>query len=292
MNSMILSLLIAAQVVVFQFVAVVFTKSVFAVGLGEPPEELARRMSEYQRRVSRQRYALGGVLLVLAVAVQWIVPSGDGAAKLMLTALSLTSTAAFVAAVVQDRKTMRRAHAELPDGGTRRASLTPRKPGYWYNPYWELVPIAMVSVTCAYVYSLTLQLEAVPSMAWLWLGLQAVIAFGGLWYAARRGLRVPNISRRIAMFRRRPELALQFGERLAANEARYFMVVKVLVALLFGLKVVRSGMEALNNPAVATVDVLKWISVGLMLLAYAGFIWRLGRITKRAMSKVEGGVRT
>lgn len=287
MSTMIIVMTVLAQVLVFQFLSVAFTKSVARVQLGDLPEPLAGRLHSYLKRASRFRYMLGAGLLLAAVVIRWLLPLAIGPTKLLLAVVSVGSSAAFVAAVVRDRRTMRAVYDELPEAGVRRASLTPRPAGYWYNPNWELVPICTVAVTLAYVYWLTLELTSVPALVWVWLGAQAVFAFGALWYAARRGMRVPNVSRRLASFRNQPELALQFGERLASLEAGYFMVAKILIAFLLGLMVVQAGIDSTGSAGGGTVDLLKWLLVGLLVLAYLLFVWRLGRIAKGALTEVE-----
>jgi len=288
MNSILIVLTVLVQVLVFQFLAVAFTRSVFVVRLGSPPEPVAAKVAGYLQKAARSRYLLGAILLALAIVIRWVLPLSVGMAKLSLAVVSLVSAFAFVAAVVRDRNFARAAQDELPEAGIRRASLAARPSRYWYSPYWELVPICLVGITCVYVYWLTLQLTTLPAMIWVWLGVQVVFAFGALWYAARWGMRVPNVSRRLAMLRKHPELALKLGERLAANEARYFMPAKVLVTLLLGLKVLREGMEAMGSAGVETVALLKWLLVGLLILTYVLFILQLGRITKGAMREAEG----
>jgi hypothetical protein len=238
MSFLALNLVVIGQIVVFQFASVPFTRSVFEARLGDLPHPLSTRSDDYLRKGARYRFALGAVLLVAALACTLGLPSDPQTRKLMLAVVSLISSAAFAIASFRDRRTVNALHRQLPDAGRRRASLRPRSISLWYHTSWEVLPVAVFLVTAGLTAVLARRLDPVPTEMWLLVSLQGAFVIGALLYTYRYGTGVPNVSSRLALFRERPELALEFGERLAEKEMRYFMQAKISVSLLLGVSAV------------------------------------------------------
>ncbi len=286
MNIPVLTLVVVGQVVVFQFASVAFTRSVFTVLLGDSLDPPARETAAYLRKAGRRRYLLGGVFLLLVLATRLVFPATSVTAKLLLAAVSLASSGAFAYAWRVDRRAVCSMRDALPEAGVRRASLKPRAVSHGYRSLWELLPVAIVLATAVFTIEVGGRLERISTEMWTLQILQAVFVFGALAYTRRYGIGVPNVSSRLAMLRNRPELALEFGERLAALEMCYFMAAKIGVALLLGLGVAGAGAEALGHATVPALDGATWVIAGLLLVLFAVFIVHLLKLTKGLLRHV------
>lgn len=281
MSASVLASVVIGQIAVFQFAAAAFTSSVFAAILGPLAEPTATKCAAYLRRTEHRRFLLGGVLLALAVACLLGLPVDPGARKVLLAAASLTSAGAFGGAFFNDRRALRAMREALPDGGVRRASLERRDVSWWYNPIWELVPVATLVATIALAVSLGHRAGPVPARMWVLQILQVVVVVGGLVYTYRWGTAVPNVSTRLATLRHRPELALKFGTQLAAREMQYFMGAKIGVALLLGVSTVGPALEMLEHPAAQVLNVAEWVIVGLLLALFLAYTLTIVALTRR-----------
>lgn len=288
MNLSVLASIVIIQIVTFQLVSVGFTRSLFAAILGDPPEPLSRQAAAYLRKATHFRYALGGLLGLVALASLFLVPLDERARKVVVAGASVISGAAFAVASARDRCVVRRLRAALPDAGVKRASLEPRSVRQWYSPVWEGLPFAIVIATIALALWLSNKLGHIPTEMWVLPVVQGMFAVGALLYTHRHGAAVPNVSARLAMFRNHPEAALRFGERLAAREMLYFMFAKIGVTLLLGVTTLRVGLNALEHQAAHLVGLLSWTIVGLLLVMFAVYVLELVRLTKSAQGKVQG----
>lgn len=289
MNSLVLAFVVIGQIAVFQFAAVTFVRSVFAAILGDPPDPLAREISTYLRSASRYRFVLGGVLLLFTLASAIGLPPESVVRKLLLAAVSLTSSGAFAYASVTDRRTVRMFREALPDFGVRRASLRPRASAHWYGVAWEVLPVVILAATLVATITLAPQLGHIPTEMYVLQILQVAVVIGTLLYTFRHSMAVPNVSSRLAMLRDRPELALDFGERLAAREMRYFMAAKIGVALLLGVSVVKAGLDELGHAAAPLLGTANWVIIGLLLASFATFVFQVGALTRRMQHQAQQG---
>lgn len=287
MNSHVLTFIVIGQIIIFQFVAVALTRSVFTVTLGNPSGPLLSRVSSYLRKVTWVRTALGAALLILAMTSFLSLITDASARKILLTAVSLASTAIFAAGLIHDRRTVRSMRRELPDAGMKRASLGPRSIADWYQPSWEAVPIALLLATVVLTVIVGLRLGEVPVKMGVLQILQAAFVVGALLYTVRYGIAVPNVSSRLPMLRDRAELALEFGEQLAAREMRYFLLAKIGVTLLLGVHTIRVGLEALHHGAASVLDAGEWIIVAVLLLLFAGYVMQIMTLTRGVLRRVE-----
>jgi hypothetical protein len=287
MNLSILALLIMAQVFVFQFAAVAFVRSVFSAVLGNPPEPLASKSALYLGKAGLHRVVLGGVLLLCALATLVGFPGDPTLRKILLAVVSVTSSGAFAWATVNDRRALRSMRDALPDAGVRRASLEPRAVSHWHGLVWDILPIVILLATVVLTIILGRRLGYVTTHMWVMQILQAVFVIGAVAYTFRRGVAIPNVSSRIAMLRDRPELALTFGKRLAAQEMQYFAIAKIGVALLLGISVAEAGLEPLNSPALSVLGVASWVIVGALLVLYAIFVSQIMILTRRMQHQVQ-----
>lgn len=287
MNSSVLALVVIGQIAVFQFAAVAFTRSLFAALLGYPSDPLAGESATYLRKASRYRFILGGVLLVFALASLIGLPADATTRKLLLAVVSLTSSGAFAYASVKDRRAVRSMRKALPESGVRRASLQPRAVSHWYGTAWEILPIAILLATVVLTITLGRRLGYITTKMWVLQILQAAFVIGALVYTIRHGIAVPNVSSRLPMLRDRPELALEFGERLAAREMQYFMVAKIGVTLLLGVGTVHVGLEALEHSAAPLLNAAKWAIIGLLLALFTAFVLHIVALTRRMQSQIQ-----
>ena len=281
-----LPVIVVAEICLFQFVSIGLTRSLFSVYLGKPPEGISDRVARYLSRVARFRFAIGGLLglVVLTVLLGW--PADPGVRKLVLAVVSVTSALAFGAGFVSDQQTVRSLVKTLPESAVRRASLAPRSIDQWYAPAWEVVPLVILGSTAAFVLWMA-STSSLPEVAWAMLGLQAAFVVGALFYTLRFGSAVPNVSQRVAALRDRPEIAMRLGERLAAREMQYMMLAKNGVALLLGVSVVHAVLRDHHHELTPWLGVASWVLVGLLMLAFAGYIVQVTALVRRTMQDSE-----
>jgi hypothetical protein len=287
MNSSALALIIIGQITVFQFLSVAFVRSLFVAQLAHPPQAPSGAAAHHLYRARRHRFALGAILLVPALIGFFGLPTEPGLRKLFLAAVSLVSSVAFAGASLVDHRALRVLRDALPDGGVRRASLEPRSASHWYRRLWELLPVALVLLTFALTTVLGRRLGHIPTEMWVLQILQAAFVAGTLLYTARYGAAVPNVSSRLAMLRDRPEVALEFSERLAARQMQYFMAAKIGVALLLGVSTIEVALKALDHPRVALAEAVSWAVVGVLVLMFAGFLLQIITLTKSMQRQAE-----
>jgi hypothetical protein len=284
---MTLAILVIAQVAVFQFLSISFTRSLFRLLLGDAPEPASGKAATYIRGAARQRFFLGGLLALVALAILVGLPAAVGARKVLLAAVSLVSTAAFVIASVAERKAASSIAAELPGFGLRRASLQPRTLSRWYHPAWESVPIAIFIATSIVALVLWSRLDQTPVSMWVLLPIQGVFVSGALLYTVSHGVRVANVSSRFVALRDQPEVALRFSERLAGVQMRYFMLVKVCISLLFGIGALHTGLEVLAPAAGPFLAALRWGTVITLLTAYAAYLLQIVTLTRHLQRHLQ-----
>ncbi len=290
MNAPVLALIILGQIVVFQFLSVAFVRSLFAAHLTHPPEPPSGAAADHLGKARRHRFALGTILLIPVLIAFFGLPNDPGLRKLILAAVSLVSSVAFAGASLIDRRALRTLRDALPDASVRRASLQPRSLSQWYGRSWEIVPLALVLLTLAVAITLVHRLGHIPTEMWVLQILQAAFVLGALVYTVRQGATVPNVSLRLAMLRDRPEVALEFGEHLAAREAQYFMAAKIGVALLLGINTLEVALKALGHPAAAVADAVSWVVVGVLVLMFGGFLLQIITLAKHMQRQVGNEV--
>jgi hypothetical protein len=286
-NSSVLTFVVIGQIAVFQFLSVGFARSLFTAHLGKLPEPLGSKAAAYLDKARRYRFGLGLVLLLLALASLLGLPPDPQARKLLLVVVSLTSSAAFAFASVSDRRAVRAMRKALPEAGVRRASLQPRSASHWYPSAWEILPIAILVTTVVLAIALGRRLGHIATEMWVLQFLQAAFVIGALLYTSRYGVAVPNVSSRLAMLRDHPEVALEFGERLAAREMRYFMLAKIGVALLLGVSTVEAGLKALDHEAASLLGAVSWVIVGVLLVMFVTFVLQIVTLTKHMQNQIQ-----
>lgn len=287
MNISVLVFVVIAQIIVFQFVAVAFTRSLFTAVLGPMPDWPAGEPAAYLRSSGRRRFVFGSVLLAMAVAGLVGLQANMEARKVLLAVLSLISAGAFVYAFLRDRRALRMMRDAFPDAGVRYASLRPRTISQWYHPIWELIPIGILVATVVLTAYLGRRGGLIQTRIWVLQALQAAIVIGALVFTYRQGIAVPQVSRRFAMLRDRPKEALEFGERLAAREMQYFMSAKIGVALLLGVSAVGVALKTLAPTVALVLDITEWVLIGLLLALFAAFMWQVVALTRRVQNSTS-----
>lgn len=278
---------ICAQIVVFQLFPIPLTRSLFRARLDTPPPSVDAELRRYVHDSSRSRSLLGAILLVVALGggLLGLGPTVAGP-KILLAVVSLTSSAAFLAATVRDRRVLHSLLGRLPEASRRIASLERRHLSRWYRPAWEVLPIVVLVVTGTLAALAGLRSGALPPRTWLLLALQAAFVLGGLLYVLQRAPAVTPVPQRPVSVRDRPEAALRVGEDLLAREMRYFVAARIGVALLLGTSVAEDALGALRHPAAPVAGAATWGLVGVLLLAFARYLRDVLRATRRALGPV------
>ena len=137
MTIAVLSVVVLAQIALFQFMSAFANRSLILQELRSLDGPVPDRLAEHSRRAPIVRMALGTVLGCLALLPLTGLLIGPGFGKLLLVVVSITSAIAFAFANARDRKMMRLLVDHLPGGGVRRASLEPRSLRQWYHPALE-----------------------------------------------------------------------------------------------------------------------------------------------------------
>ena len=298
MTIAVLSLVVLAQIALFQFVSAIANRSLILQELRSLDDPAPARLAEHSRRAPIVRMVLGTVLGCLALLPLTGLIIGPGLGKLLLVVLSITSAIAFAYANARDRKMMRLLVDHLPGGGVRRASLEPRSLRQWYHPALEAIPIALFVATFLFLvgnpeFIMTGQASANTDLsgdrlhALLLFGLQGLIVFGGLYHSLRKGVDVESMATHIPSLRKRPEVALRLGERLAGTQVRYFMFAKIGVALLLGAKVVEKVFEATGNPSASFWDAIGWGLLAVFLVGFFFYLRKVGTLSRRMQQEMD-----
>ena len=294
MTIAVLSVVVLAQIALFQFMSAFANRSLILQELRSLDGPVPDRLAEHSRRAPIVRMALGTVLGCLALLPLTGLLIGPGFGKLLLVVVSITSAIAFAFANARDRKMMRLLVDHLPGGGVRRASLEPRSLRQWYHPALETIPIVLFIATLLFLVSdpefITTgqaDLSGDRLHVLLLFGLQGLIVFGGLYHSLRKGVDVESMATHIPSLRKRPEVALRLGEKLAGTQLRYFMFAKIGVASLLGASVVEKVFKATGNPGASLWDAIGWVLLAVFLIGFVFYLKKVGKLSRRMQQEME-----
>jgi hypothetical protein len=285
----ILTIIVIGQIVAFQFLSIAFTRSLFVACLGTPAEPLSSELNDYLNKVRRYRFILGAALLLVVLAIVLGIPADSGVQKIVLAVVSVTSSAAFAMASIMDRRAARAMRDRLPGSERKVASLEPRSVSHWYHLVWEIVPAVILLATLAVTVAVGRRLGQPTTEMWVYQAFQAAFVMGAIFYTYRYGVTVPNTAARLAMLRDHPDVALEFGQRLAAKDMQYFMLAKIGVALLLGVNAVEAGLQALHHSAASILDSVSWVIVSILLVMFAAYVLTIVALTRHMQSQLRGG---
>lgn len=157
MNLTLIAVMVIVQIMVFQYCATLVVR--LASGLpkneGGLAPEVRARIEGLHRRVRRTEAVLGAALLAGALLTALVLPLSLGPRKLILGALSLTSTAGLLWGYLVTYRDLYRIAGELPDPGRRVADLQPRKLATYYSPWREVLPWGLVAATLGATFYFT-----------------------------------------------------------------------------------------------------------------------------------------
>jgi hypothetical protein len=294
MTIAILSLMILGQIALFQFLAALANRSIMRQEfrlLEDPPSD---RLTAHVRRAPVFRIGLGVILggLVLLPLTGYL--ADPLTAKLLLVGISLTSAVAFALANARDREMMRLLADLAPGGSVRRASLEHRSLRQYYHPLLEVIPILIFVATLIFLVSVPGLVSAGESMftgarthILALFGLQAVLVFGALYYAQRRGVNVNSMATYIPSLRQRPEVALRLGKELAGTQIRFFIFARIGIAALLGLTIVGKVLVASGDPSAFLWSAIRWGLFGVLLIGFLLYLKRVGRVSRRMQEEME-----
>jgi hypothetical protein len=266
---LVLVLVVALQVVVFQFLSPRLFRALpdLLVGPVGLPADVAAEVATYRGRVGRGDRVAGVVfLLILAVAVLAGAAAGvgAGAVKLAAAGVSLASSGALAAGYLRGRKLSRRLASRVPAPAVRTAPVARRGLSQHYPPLWEVVVLV---VWWAAAVPAVIGLMAGESRTALVIVLvfQAAVALGGLALALRHavGARLPQ--------RARFGLADSLGE--AVDRALRRVEMRVLLALRIGLLALL-GLQAAEYAAASPTAPpgAQWAVVAALLMVFGVYL--------------------
>lgn len=275
MKLTVLVVLVALQVVVFQFLAVRLSRVLpgYLVGSRELPAETVAGIGRYRRRLGRGRWWAGIVLLMLlGFAGSGVV--APGAQKLVVTAVSLASSAILLIGYVRDRRRVGTLALSVPVPARRTGTLERATLSRHYGLGWEVVPVA------AWIATLVLAVIAI------WAGeadafgpvvLQTGVVVGGfllsLWYA-RSG---PGLPQRARAHLGEPQMALGLDASLRTLELRALLATRIGIVVLLCLKQAETALPVLGVRLPLVLGVLEWGVIAGLLAVFAVYVRRLGR---------------
>lgn len=274
---------VAVQVIVFQMLSRRLTRVLpdVLVGVRDLPAATEAELERFRARAGGGRVVAGAVLLgILAAAVA--VGTSTTAAKLMVTAVSLTSSLLLVGGCIRDRVVVGRLAAAVPAPAVRSAAVSRPRLRDLYSPLWEVVVIGVW--IAAAVPAVRGILAGVPASGLLLtiVLLQAVVALGGLvfvvWYVAS-GARLPQRAR------------VRFGaaagsgvdHALRQAEFRAFLAARSGILVLLGVQA--ASRTPVADDYARFLDGASWAMVGALIVVFGVYLVATARITARARAE-------
>jgi len=298
MTMVILTPVVLAQIVLFQFIAALANRSIIRRELGSADGPVPGTVTDHARRAPNVRMVLGAVLACLAILPLTGLTGAAVTGRLLITAVSVISAVAFVVALAKDRKVMRLLADTMPGGSVRRASLERRTLSQWYHPAFEAIPIVIFVATALFLINtpglvftgsngVDPDVASGRSHVFVLLGLQGLLVFGALYRSIRKGVDVDSMAQHIPSLRKRPEASLRLGEQMAGTQLRFFMFAKIAIASLLGAAVVENVLEATGHPAAMMWDVFGWGIVGVLMVSFFFYLRRVAKISRQMQQVME-----
>lgn len=294
MNHHVVFAIIAAQVLVFQFLATGWVRAMlaFRLGLRDLPTGAADAVAAHDRRATRAARALGALLLLAAAALALLPGPSHAQRKVGLTFVSLASSAGLLVQLLVEQRALRALAALLPPPAMRSASLEPRRLDRYYPAWLESAPWLAFAVTVSFTIlavrrmlpGLPAELAAVAESVELWLAPLAQLLFAGMGALAARSVLHgrPLISQQSRSSLGDPAVAIRLEETLRRIKLRGLLGVRLTIVLMFALMQARRIYAPGDHGGLLAAAV--WGLVAVMLGLFAVLMLRVAGLRKGASS--------
>ena len=302
MNIDVIFALVAIQVLVFQLLGGRFAAAL-AGGLPrrhDLPPEAAAALDRERAGAGHGRQLLGGLLLVAAALLAYVLPLGYAARKLGIAAVSVLSSLVLAAGFALDRRRLLGLLERIPDPGWRAASLQRRTLGRYYHPLWEAVPPLIWAATLLATFRLapatsspppaaaaasagptTLGLYALPA-------LQAVLVVVLLLLTFRTMHGGGDALRRLGVLLGDPHGSVELGEALRRLEMRSFVALKICVIAMLAAAQVVKLLAAGGHQLPLLLREADMLVVVVMVASYAAYLLRARRLAQQVERPAAG----
>ena len=298
MTMVLLSLVVLAQIVLFQFIAALANRSIIKQELRAMEDPGPGPVKDHARRAPTVRITLGVVLACVAILPLVGLAGAAATGKLLVATVSAVSAIAFAVALAQDRKILRLLADTVPGGSLRRASLERRTLSQWYHPAFEAVPVVILVATALFLLSipgfvftgsteLDANLAGERSHVLVLFGLQSLLILGALFRSLRKGMDMESMAQHIPGLRQRPGVSLRLGEQMVGKQLRFFLFVKIAVASLLGSLVVENVLGATGHPVAMAWDGLGWGILGVLLVRFFFYLRGVAGISRQMQQEME-----
>ncbi len=293
MNHHVISAVIIAQVLVFQFLAVGWIRAMlaFRLGMSALPPEVARSLADHNRRARAGGYLAGGLLLLAAVGSALVPGLADPQRKIGLALVSLGSSAGLGIQMLLERRALQAIAAQVPPPAVRSASLEPRRLGHYHPTALEGVPMLVFCLTVAFTLlamrgllpGLPPAFETARDTVELWLAplAQLVFAIGGA--LAARGVLHGGalLSQRSRASLGDPANALRVEDALRRVKLRGLLAVRIAIVVMFALMQVRRVYAPAEGGGWLAGVV--WGLVAVMLGFFAALMLRVAALRRSSL---------
>ncbi len=289
--------IVTVQILVFQFVSTRFLKGIpdYVIGEGPRPEHVKEMIGSYRRGLRAWNYPIGLGLWVGMTLCAYVLPFMRGVPGLLsITAASVLSSLFFVLTYFRARASVGRIAEEMPDTGRRVASLERKSLGRYYSVAWEYVPFVLLAATAILTlwalprfgqpYPLSFDSQGVPDEWGEGAGrfiailiVQAVCAIGLLGLTFWGCVREPDLSPKASARSRDPEAAEGLKEAVRRRKLRFFMAVKIAIALQFTLVLFVKIETALGVRLPLWVEESPWMTTVLLLALFLVFLLQMAK---------------
>ncbi len=290
----VMSLVVLCQVGLFQILTALANKSLLHKEFGLLETPVPDRLAKHNRQAPVRRIVLGIILACLILLPLSGLAISLVAGKILLVSVSTVSALAYGLENNRDRRMMGLLARHTPNGNRRCAALEPRSLRQWYHPALEMIPLAFFVATLLFLTRtpafITADETIFPAGRTVLLalfGLQGLLVFGSQYYALRKGVDVKSVAAVIPSLRQRPETALRLGEEMAGTHVRFFMFLRVGIAAILGVTIVKKIFAATGNPGLGLWEVVGWVLAGVQIMGFALYLKKVGSISRLIQHESE-----
>ncbi len=290
MTLVILVLVVLAQITLFQILAVLANRSIVLEETSRLTYSIPRSVTDHARKAPVVRMGIG-FFFACVVLLAAFGPIDDRlTAQMLIVGVSVGSAVVFAVSQERDRRVMRDLADADPNTGVRRASLERRAFRKWYHPAMEALPLLAFVATAVFLLNVGFVSGSTFSgdrtRVLIYFGLQGAVVAWGLYRGIRPEAGVASIASYIPSLRRNPEVSMRLGEQLEGTQLRFFLLVKIGIAMMLGTVIVKNVLRAAGNPAAASWDVLGWCIVAALVVVYAFYFRRVGQISRQMQDQM------
>lgn len=289
MNPTGLFVVVAAQVATFQFAAVRLSRVLpdLLVGTAGLPAGLSARIEAYRSGVGRGRFVAGAILGLAALLAAFVLPLEPSWRKRALAAVSLASSAVFVAGYVHDRRRVAALAAQLPPQPLRAAALEPRTAGQYVSTRLQAIPLAVLLLTVAATLWAQLAdgdaaagVAALGLRAWMLPVLQLIVLAGSFVLTRKLVTTGDCTSSSARAMQDSVESGLRLDEAVRRLEVRHTALGLAGCVFLLGLMQLVYIARARESAAATWVSILPWVLIVAMLGLFAAYLARASGLRK------------